>query len=185
MDIQIDFAYGEQALAGIPIGELAEFALHEEELPEETEVSIAFVCNDEIASLNAEYRGKEGPTDVLSFECDFDEAEEAFPEGEGIVLGDVIIAPDVAEAQTALYGTTFEQEISLLLVHGLLHLCGYDHIEDDEAAEMQARERDILGAWFARRGFSADAQAEPIAYEASALSAAARVVRESALPGVH
>ena len=112
-----------------------------------------------------------------------DEEDEAFPEGELFELGDVIIAPDVAEAQTAVFSTTFEQEISLLLVHGLLHLCGYDHIEDEDALEMQARERDILGAWFALRGFGTGMSENPIDYEPIVLSA--RVTVMSALPGVH
>ncbi|MEG0505497.1 MAG: rRNA maturation RNase YbeY, partial [Raoultibacter sp.] len=66
-------------------------------------------------------------------------------------LGDVIIAPDVAINQTKEFGTTFEEEISLLLVHGLLHLCGYDHIEDDEAERMESLESQILEAWTARK----------------------------------
>ena len=65
-------------------------------------------------------------------------------------LGDVIIAPDVASRQMREFGTTFEEEISLLLVHGLLHLCGYDHIEDDEAEVMEKREAEILEAWSKR-----------------------------------
>ena len=182
MNLLFAYTYREDDLAGLPLSELAAFTLESEELPAATEVSVSFVDNDEIARLNAEFRHKAGPTDVLSFECDLDEDEDdpAFASGPIVELGDVIIAPDVAEAQTALYGTTFEQEISLLLVHGLLHLCGYDHVEDGEARIMQARERDILGEWFARRGMDAEAQAEPIAYEP--FSVAARVTAESALP---
>ena len=65
-------------------------------------------------------------------------------------LGDIIIAPDVAAAQADEYGNSFEQEISLLLVHGLLHLCGYDHITDDEAEVMEGREKELLTAWSER-----------------------------------
>ena len=183
MDILIDYAYRREDLESLPIEALARFVLAAEEMEADTEVSISFVDNDEIAALNGEYRGKPVPTDVLSFECDMDEADEAFPDGELFELGDVIIAPDVAEAQAPGFGTTFEQEISLLLVHGLLHLCGYDHIEEDEAAEMQARERDILGAWFASRGFGSELAANPIDYEPFDLSA--RIARESALPGAY
>ena len=68
-----------------------------------------------------------------------------------LTLGDVVIAPDVAIRQTAEFGTTFEEEISLLLVHGLLHLCGYDHVEDDEAERMESLEAEILEAWTKRR----------------------------------
>nr|WP_304902699.1 rRNA maturation RNase YbeY [Adlercreutzia caecimuris] len=62
----------------------------------------------------------------------------------------MVIAADVAEAQTHEYGTSFEEEVSLLLVHGLLHLCGYDHIQDDEAEVMEGREKELLTAWSER-----------------------------------
>ena len=107
----------------------------------------------QIAELNEKYRHKEGPTDVLSFECDgVDDDLSAMTLAEDPVfeLGDVIIAPDVASRQMREFGTTFEEEISLLLVHGLLHLCGYDHIEDDEAEVMEKREAEILEAWSKR-----------------------------------
>lgn len=71
-----------------------------------------------------------------------------------IHICDVVIAikfhADVAARQTREFGTTFEEEISLLLVHGLLHLCGYDHIADDEAEVMERREAEILEAWAKR-----------------------------------
>ena len=181
MEILIDYRYRQEDMERLPLEELALFALEAEDMPDNTEVSLSFVDNEEIARLNEKFRGKRGPTDVLSFECDLDEEyDEMFFEDDPIFeLGDVIIAPDVAEAQTAEYGTTFEQEISLLLVHGLLHLCGYDHIEDEEALEMQARERDILGKWFARQG-QADLAQTPVDYEP--FSVAARVTAVSALP---
>ena len=69
-------------------------------------------------------------------------------------LGDVIVAVDVAERQTGQFGTTFEGELSVLLVHGLLHLCGYDHIEDDEAEVMESREAELLRGMGARLGSS-------------------------------
>ena len=126
MEILIDWSYREADMAKLPIAELALFAMRAENLPDTAEVSIAFVDNAEMAALNAEYRGKEGPTDVLSFECDMDGLDGVPADmGEPVFeLGDIIIAPDVAEAQTAAFGTTFSQEISLLLVHGILHLCG-------------------------------------------------------------
>ena len=63
-------------------------------------------------------------------------------------LGDIIIAPDSAEGQCGEYGNTFEQELSLLLTHRLLHLCGYDHMVDEEAEIMEAREKELLSEWF-------------------------------------
>ena len=95
---------------------LATFALEREDAPANVELSIAVVGVDEMASLNAQYRGKEGPTDVLSFGCD-DPCAVVGPD-EPVTLGDVVIAPEVAEAQAAEYGHTVEEELNLLLVHG-------------------------------------------------------------------
>lgn len=153
MDIQISYEYRKDDLERLPLHELALFVLEHEKKPENTEVSVSFVTDDAIAELNERYRGKVGPTDVLSFECDGveDEMSEAVPaEGGVFELGDIVIAPDVAERQTHEFDTTFEEEVSLLLVHGLLHLCGYDHIEDAEAEIMEGREAEILGAWSKR-----------------------------------
>jgi probable rRNA maturation factor len=123
---------------------LGAFVLRMEEAPDSVELSVALVATDEIADLNEKYRGIEGPTDVLSFGCD--EPCSAASD-EPIMLGDVIIAPDVAGAQAIELGTTVESELNLLLVHGVLHLLGYDHGSDEDAAVMQARERVLLDAW--------------------------------------
>lgn len=175
MEVLIDAEYREDEVAAVPVEELLLFVMEKEDCPPNSEVSVSFVDDATIAQLNEEYRGKEGPTDVLSFECDgadddwddfCDVPPEGFGEGEGgggeggeevpFLLGDIIIAVDVVERQTGIFGTTFEGEMSLLLVHGLLHLCGYDHIEDDEAEVMEAREAELLGAWAERRGLSMD-----------------------------
>ncbi len=124
---------------------LAAFVLEREEAPDAVELSVAVVEIAEMTELNERYRGKEGPTDVLSFECD-DPCAVVSP-GEPVALGDVVIAPEVAEAQAAEYGHTVEQELNLLLVHGVLHLLGYDHEDDDDALAMQSRERALLEAW--------------------------------------
>ena len=126
---------------------LAAFVLEREEAPENVELSIALVELAEMTELNSRYRGKEGPTDVLSFGCD-DPCAVLGPD-EPVTLGDVVIAPEVAEAQAAEYGHTVEEELNLLLVHGVLHLLGYDHEEDADAEVMQARERAVLVAWAA------------------------------------
>lgn len=153
MEILIDYRYREEDLVSLPLEELCRFILQQEEKPESSEVSVSFVDDEEIAELNEEYRGKIGPTDVLSFECDNIEDEmSGFGIEEDIYeLGDIVIAVDVAERQTKEFGTTFEEEITLLMVHGLLHLCGYDHIEDDEAEVMEAREAQLIAAWNASR----------------------------------
>jgi probable rRNA maturation factor len=124
---------------------LSLFVLEREEAPEACELSIALVDLEEMTELNGRFREKDGPTDVLSFPCDDPCA--IVEEGEPVTLGDVVIAPEIAENQAAEYGHTVEEELNLLLVHGVLHLLGYDHIEDDDASVMQARERALLEAW--------------------------------------
>jgi probable rRNA maturation factor len=123
---------------------LAVFVLRMEEAPDAVELSVALVDDDEIARLNSVYRGIEGPTDVLSFGCDEPEPVES---DEPIAIGDVVIAPEVARRQAAELDTTVESELDLLLVHGVLHLLGYDHELDEDAAAMQAREQAVLAAW--------------------------------------
>lgn len=123
---------------------LALHVLVMESAPEEAELSIALVSDEEMARLNEQYRGIAGPTDVLSFGCD-DPC--LATEGEPILLGDVIIAPEVAQRQAAENGVTVEAELNLLLVHGILHLFGYDHDRDEDAAVMQERERVVLDAY--------------------------------------
>lgn len=123
---------------------LAEFVLRLEDAPEAVELSLALVDVDEMAELNGRYRGKEGPTDVLSFGCDDPCPVDS---DEPITLGDVVIAPEIAEEQARELGTTVEQEFNLLLVHGILHLLGYDHEDDEDAAVMQEREQALLAAY--------------------------------------
>lgn len=126
---------------------LSAFVLDREDAPEQVELSVAIVEIDEIAELNERFRDKQGPTDVLSFGCD--DPCSVTETDEPIAIGDVVIAPEVAISQAAEYGHTVEQELNLLLVHGILHLLGYDHEDDDDAAVMQARERALLDAWAA------------------------------------
>ena len=148
MDIALRFDYGEDKLADLPFEELIAFVLASCKLPQTTSVSVTFVSNERIHELNRDYRGIDKPTDVLSFECDNIPFEgEAIDQNEEYELGDVIIATDVAIAQTAEFGTTLEEEVSLLITHGLLHLCGYDHIEEAEALEMEALEDELLAQW--------------------------------------
>jgi len=159
LDIVINYDYGREDVEQLPIAELAEFVIRWEGKPENTEVSVSFVDDEEIARLNETYRDRKGPTDVLSFECDgvdddFD--DDVFAAPEGMVddmpyeLGDVVIAVDVAKRQNDEFGTTFQEEIELLLTHGLLHLCGYDHIVEEEAVVMEGLEKKILEAWRSR-----------------------------------
>jgi probable rRNA maturation factor len=100
------------------------------------ELSVSFVTEDEMADLHARYAGEEGPTDVLSFPLD-DEDEDGVR-----ILGDVVIAPAVAARNNA---EDPAGELRLLIVHGILHLLGHDHAEEDRRAEMWARQERYTG----------------------------------------
>ena len=137
MDILVDYAYrGDEMKGLLDIEALATFVMTREGKPDTSEVSISFVADEEIHVLNREWRGIDRPTDVLSFECDNLDDGFGVPDGEVYELGDIVIAPDVAEAQAPSYGLSFADEMSLLITHGLLHLCGYDHMEEGEALAM-------------------------------------------------
>ena len=149
MDILVNYEYREDEMRKLlDIEKLARFVLEREEMPLSTEVSISFVGNDAIHELNREWRGVDRPTDVLSFECDGFDDDMPVIEDEIFELGDIVIAPDVAQEQAPTYGLSFEHEMSLLVTHGLLHLCGYDHMEEEEAVEMEARERELLSEYW-------------------------------------
>lgn len=153
VNIIFNHDYRPEMTESLELEALALFVLEHEEMPDNTEVSITFVDDEEIARLNEEYRGKVGPTDVLSFECDGLDDEMDITEGEEaevFELGDIVIAVDVVERQSEGYGNTFAEETELMLVHGLLHLCGYDHIEDDEAEEMESLQGELLSEWRSR-----------------------------------
>ncbi len=150
MNVSTDFAYRADDVFDLHLDELALLVMDREHQPANCEASLAFVDDAEITRLNEEYRGKKGPTDVLSFECDgLDDGFEKTPCGHDkpYELGDVVIAVDIAERQTELYETTFAHEMELLTVHGMLHLCGYDHIEESDAVRMETREQELLEEW--------------------------------------
>jgi probable rRNA maturation factor len=105
------------------------------------ELSVRLTGDEQVRALNAEWRGKDKATNVLSFPlAETDELREANVAGPELLLGDIILARGVCEAEAADKGVTFEQHATHLLVHGTLHLLGYDHHDDDVAADMEARE---------------------------------------------
>ena len=110
---------------------------------ERCEISVTFVDMEEIHELNKLHRGVDKPTDVLSFPQFEDICEEAPEEGE-ICLGDVVICRDKAAEQAVEFGHSFEREILYLFVHSVLHLLGYDHMEEGEKKVMRAREEKIM-----------------------------------------
>ncbi len=105
----------------------------------EGELTLTFVGRDEIAQLNLEHMDKAGPTDVLSFPLD-DEPLPNVP----VLLGDVVVSPSIAAEQYVDHAGTLDDEIALLVVHGILHILGHDHAEPDETATMRERERSLL-----------------------------------------
>jgi len=103
----------------------------------ESELSVALVGDASMTEMNGQYRGRPGPTDVLSFSLlEGDHAEQR-----GDLLGDVVIDLEQAERQAQERGHGLDEEAARLLIHGTLHLLGYDHEQDDEAREMEAMER--------------------------------------------
>ena len=125
------------------------------------ELSVFFVDAGAMTSLNVEHMGKNGPTDVLAFPLDGVSMAES--QGPGmlsrgparphpdhddlpVLLGDVLVCPAVARDQAPSHAGTFDDEIALLVVHGILHILGHDHADDEDAAEMRALERAILEA---------------------------------------
>jgi probable rRNA maturation factor len=106
------------------------------------ELSLTFVDPDEISTLNAEHLGHDGPTDVLSFPLDDD--PEATPLGVPVLLGDVVICPAVADEQASAHAGTLDDELALLVVHGVLHVLGHDHADPPGTAAMRARELTLL-----------------------------------------
>lgn len=115
---------------------------------EDAEVSVLFTDDAFISELNQQYRGVEGPTDVLSFALidAEDEVDSVKVKGLPDVLGDVVISLETAGRQAKEEGKTLEQEIALLLVHGALHLLGYDHDEPEREAVMWRRQDAALKA---------------------------------------
>lgn len=103
------------------------------------ELTLTFADADDLAELNAEHMGKHGPTDVLSFPMDDDPVP-----GVPTLLGDVVISPAVAATQYADHAGTIDDEIALLVVHGILHVLGHDHAEPTETAAMRRRELEHL-----------------------------------------
>ena len=102
--------------------------------------TVAFVSDRAMRGLNRRWRGKVGTTDVLSFPA----GQEEFERAEGASLGDVVISVEQAARQAAEHGLEFENEVEQLILHGLLHLCGYDHERDGgemNALELKLRRR--------------------------------------------
>ena len=101
-------------------------------LPDEAKLSVAFLPPEEIRKFNERYRNKKGPTDVLSFESDRE------------YIGEVLICPKVVKKQAKQHGLEFEDEIRRVLIHGVLHILGYDHKDPEDKKRMRNKEEELL-----------------------------------------
>lgn len=114
------------------------------------ELSITFMDDQAIQAVNAEYRGKDVPTDVISFALEeLSEGEVAIVQQSDmpVILGDIVISIDTAKRQAAEYNHTFERELGFLALHGFLHLLGYDHLDEEQERQMFGRQKEILTAF--------------------------------------
>lgn len=138
------------------IRDVVEATLDYEKCPYEAEVNVLLTDDAGIREINQAYRQIDAPTDVLSFpmveyetESDFTHVEDtAFdsfnPETGELILGDIILSVDKIEEQAEAYGHSQTRELAFLVAHSMLHLCGYDHMEEAERLRMEQRQREIL-----------------------------------------
>ena len=158
----IVFVADEQAAAPVEVealSRLAEGVLREEGVRGASELSLFFIDETAMAELNEKFMGSTGPTDVLAFPIDDDMPEGGRSPDAGssgpdrppieasevpLLLGDVLVCPAVARRNAEEHGRTLRDELALLVVHGILHVLGTDHAEEEEAKVMQARERELL-----------------------------------------
>ncbi|HEX9993896.1 MAG TPA: rRNA maturation RNase YbeY [Acidimicrobiales bacterium] len=164
------FAADEQDAEPVDPGrwsDLARAVLEAKGVRGDAELSLLFVDEATMAGLNQRFMGEDGPTDVLAFPIDegwsepgrWPDAGTTGPDREPlepadapILLGDVVICPAVARRNAGEHGVTYEDELALLVVHGVLHVLGQDHAEPDEAAAMQAEESDLLARFHRGEG---------------------------------
>ncbi len=134
-------------------------SLDAEDCPFEASVSLLITDDEGIRELNSKNRGIDSATDVLSFPMieydrpgDFSHVEEAYenfdPESGELVLGDIVLSKDHIEAQAREYGHDIQREYAFLIVHSMLHLCGYDHMNEDDRILMEERQKVIMSSLY-------------------------------------
>lgn len=139
------------------IEKVIDLSLEDEKIDFEYEISVVLTNNNDIRGINKDTRNIDSATDVLSFpmieypeksvfkdvylEHDFDDS---YFDGDSMVLGDIVLSVERCKEQAIEYNHPFERELSYLLVHSVLHLLGYDHMEEDDKRKMRAREEEIL-----------------------------------------
>ena len=151
-ECESEFDFQEEEL----LEKIIPYVLKEEKCPFEAEVSVTLVDKEEIHRLNREFRQVDKPTDVLSFPmmeydapADFEgalfcETQTFSPDSEELVLGDIVLCADVIKEQAREYGHSERREFAFLTVHSMLHLLGYDHMEEEERVQMEERQRIIM-----------------------------------------
>ncbi len=117
------------------------FCYQMEKYPDHYQVSLSFVDNEEIHDLNRKYRGKDEPTDVLSFPVDSES-----PEVDEKLLGDIVISTEKIIEQAEEYGHSVNREMIYLLVHSIFHLMGYDHMDENNKRIMRRKEEQVMEA---------------------------------------
>ncbi len=148
-DLKLDISCEELA------EKVIETALDYVDCPYEAEVNLLLTMNDEIQEMNRNFRGIDHPTDVLSFPMlDYEEAgnfdflehvmDVFHPETGELILGDIVISKEKVLAQAEEYGHSVTREYAFLIAHSMLHLFGYDHMENDERVVMEAKQKEIL-----------------------------------------
>ncbi len=150
MKLKIDFNDETNSITDKQLHLLEELVNHagrEEGVEPGSEVSIMFVDNNRIKEINRDYRGKDQPTDVISFALDDEEEEEEpiiFGDQIPHLLGEIVISVQKIADQAAEYGHSFERELGFLTVHGFLHLLGYDHMTEEDEKEMFGKQKVLL-----------------------------------------
>ena len=130
---------------------LATFTLEQLRIHPQAELSILLVDEDTMIAYHEKYLGEPGPTDVLSFPMDELQPPEDDEEPPLGMLGDIVLCPAVTARQAAEHARSAEAEAEYLLVHGILHLLGYDHAEDEDKAEMFGLKDKIIASWAEQR----------------------------------
>jgi probable rRNA maturation factor len=142
-DVQISRERETPALSDDDVARTVDAVLDHEGVVRHCLVSVSFVTDERIRDLNSTWRGVDRSTDVVSLECERPDDADLAPD-EPCELGDIVLAPAYIRAQASRLGTDPFRESTLLLVHGMLHLLGYDHLVDEEARVMEACEDDIV-----------------------------------------
>ena len=153
-EVAFDVEFDALEVANAVINQVADM----EDVPYEFDIYVTMVDNESIHEINKEHRGIDRPTDVLSFpNLDFEtpgdfslieenEANYFDPETGMLLMGDIVISVEKVKEQAEEFGHCMKREFAFLVAHSMLHLCGYDHMEPEEAAVMEAKQKEALEA---------------------------------------